>query len=623
MASQLALVSILVSAALVALSIPSYVERLRAYGGLPRILGMLSRPGPGSLSRFFGDFALQGGFFKWGGEPVVEGVFRGLALYILALSALLSLAASAYSLLSGEIPAALLSLASALGLALLLIGLAILWGMRPRREGRSWLLGIAGLDLLYLALIPLAGLLSALGILWGPSILLVLPTASALVLLTPRTRFWYNIASALNALLREPRHPGKLPTPFKLSELGAEELEKVRVGLSTPGELGPLELINLDSCANCGLCDSVCPAYAVGRPLSPRLVVLTLRDAARRDPGKPVVDLMADDTFWSCTTCGACVKICPMGVDHVPFIVDVRRSLVFSSRIDQKKAALISNIAQSGNSMGVPNTGRHEWVSKLGVPALDPGREGGAAGYDYVLWLGCMGSFDQRARRVVESFLDLLGRAGIRVAVLGDLETCCGDPLRRLGEESRFQDLALRNIEIFKRLGVRRIVTICPHGFNTFKNEYKELDPSFDVEVFHHSQILSRLVEEGRLRVEARLDTPITIHDSCYIARINGIVEEPRRALRISSKEIREPRRAGTRTFCCGAGGANYWYDVPERKRISVERAVELASTGAGVVAAECPFCIAMLEDALRNLGLDKKIGVADVSEILRGGGQP
>ncbi|MEM1610954.1 MAG: (Fe-S)-binding protein, partial [Sulfolobales archaeon] len=206
------------------------------------------------------------------------------------------------------------------------------------------------------------------------------------------------------------------------------------------------------------------------------------------------------------------------------------------------------------------------------------------------------------------------------IAVLGDQELCCGDPLRRIGEESRFQDIALKNIQLLKSLGVKRIVTICPHGYNVFKNEYRDIDPSFDIEVLHHSQLLAKLIEEGRIKPGARIEEPVTLHDSCYIARINRIVDEPRKIIRISSKEYREVRRSGFRTFCCGAGGANYWYDVPERKRISVERVEELVSTGSKVIVAECPFCIAMLEDALRNLGLDKSVRVRDLSEILRGG---
>jgi len=213
-----------------------------------------------------------------------------------------------------------------------------------------------------------------------------------------------------------------------------------------------------------------------------------------------------------------------------------------------------------------------------------------------------------------------LKEAGVKIAVLGDQELCCGDPLRRIGEESRFQDMAMKNIQLLKSLGVKRIVTICPHGYNTFKNEYRDIDPSFDIEVLHHTQLLAKLVEEGRIKPRMRIEEPVTLHDSCYIARINRITDEPRRIIRISSREYREARKSGFRTFCCGAGGANYWYDVPERKRISVERVEELVSTGSKVIVAECPFCIAMLEDALRNLGLDKSIRVRDLSEVLRGG---
>ena len=591
--------------------------RLREYGGFRKIVAYIGRANSNMWRRFFIEIALQGRFFRWGGEPVIEGIFRGLALYSYMLIMLLSILYAILLLLGGDTaPRALKTPIIIVGAISLVTGIIILINMRPRSGKRSWLIELEKPDLAYLALIPLIGGIAVSSIYYGEAIALALAISPLLILITPRTRFWYNIASAINVFANEQRDPGRLPTPFRLSELSEEVLDKIKVGVGPLNDIGVERLINLDSCANCGLCDSVCPAYAVERPLSPRKVVLIARQGVRAEPEKLFVDLLQDDTFWACTTCGACVEICPMGVDHVPLIVDVRRWLVFNSRIDQKKISLIMSIAQSGNSMGVPNHGRHEWIKNLGVPLAEEAKD-----YDYLLWVGCMGSFDYRARRSVQALIEILKQAGIRIAVLGDLETCCGDPLRRLGEESRFQDIALSNIELFKKLGVKRIVTICPHGFNTFKNEYKEIDPSFDSEIIHHSQLLSKLIDEGRIKPRARVGGVVTIHDSCYIARINRVVEEPRKIVRISSESYREARRSGYRTFCCGAGGSNYWYDVPEKKRISVERVEELASLGVNTIAAECPFCIAMLEDALRNLGLDKNIKVKDLSEMLREAG--
>lgn len=601
--------------ALMATAIIMIAQRLDLYGGIYSIARNIRRINARRIRRFVWDFILQGRFFRWGGEPVIEGIFRGTALYSYVLIMIFSLIYVIISIISQkkELLAMLSSINAVLGFIALAAGGIIIYEMRPRKTGRSWLLDIKGLDLLFLLLIPILGFLAVLGIYSEIAIYVGLAISPLLVVLTPITRFWYNIASALNFLLRDERVSGRLPTPYRLDQLDEASLEKLRVGLGYFKDIGVTDLINLDSCANCGLCDSVCPAHAVGRPLSPRQVILTLRTGFRKTPDKQVVDLLSDDVFWACTTCSACVQICPMGVDHVPFIVDVRRWLVYNMRIDQKKISLITNIANNGNSIGSPNIGRHEWILKLGVKTVEE-----ASDYDYLLWVGCMGSYDERARRVIEAFIDLLKEAGVKIAVLGDLETCCGDPLRRLGEESRFQDIALRNIELFKKLGVRRIVTICPHGYNVFKNEYRDLDPSFNVEILHHTELLSKLVDEGKLRVKKKIDKPITLHDSCYMSRINGVIEEPRKVLRISSSSFKEARRSGVRTFCCGAGGANYWYDVPERKRISVERAEELLSLGAKVIAAECPFCIAMLEDALRILGRDKDVEVRDLSEILR-----
>jgi Fe-S oxidoreductase len=604
---------------IVALIISIYfvLKRISEYGGLRVLIRRLLTVESKRVKKFIVDYLLQGRFFRWGGEPIVEGIFRGIAIYSYLLIMVLALLYEVLSLVGSVTPYAnvMLQIILYIGLVALVSGIVILIEMRPKKRGRSWLLEMGLRDLLYISLIPILGVMAILSYIYNYFIYITLPFSSAILLLTSFTRFWYNISSALNILLGVERHPGKLTTPFKLSELSESDIENIRIGIGSFKDLDIPSLINLDSCANCGLCDSVCPAYAVGRPLSPRQVVLTLRKGARQYSDKQVVDLLSDDVFWACTTCGACVEVCPMGVDHVPFIIDVRRWLVYNSRLDSKKMALISNIAQSGNSIGLPNYGRHEWIRKLGIPTV-----GDIKDYDYLLWVGCMGSFDERAKNVIRSFIEILKEAGVKIAVLGDRELCCGDPLRRIGEESRFQDMAMKNIQLLKSLGVKRIVTICPHGYNTFKNEYRDIDPSFDIEVLHHTQLLAKLVEEGRIKPRMRIEEPVTLHDSCYIARINRITDEPRRIIRISSREYREARKSGFRTFCCGAGGANYWYDVPERKRISVERVEELVSTGSKVIVAECPFCIAMLEDALRNLGLDKSIRVRDLSEVLRGG---
>ncbi len=615
---EAAAISLAIYTVALIISIYFVLKRIREYMELRILIRRLLTVESKRAKKFIVDYLLQGRFFRWGGEPIAEGIFRGIAIYSYLLIMVLALLYEVLSLVDLATPYADITLQIILytGLVALVSGIVILIEMRPKKRGRSWLLEMGLRDLLYVSLIPILGVMAILSYIYKYYfIYITLPFSSAILLLTPFTRFWYNISSALNILLGVERHPGRLTTPFKLSELSESAIENIRVGIGSFRDLDIPSLINLDSCANCGLCDRVCPAYAVGRPLSPRQVVLTLRKGARQYPDKQVVDLLSDDVFWACTTCGACVEVCPMGVDHVPFIIDVRRWLVYNSRLDSKKIALISNIAQSGNSFGMPNYGRHEWIRKLEIPTVED-----AKGYDYLLWVGCMGSFDERAKNVIHSFIEILKEAGVKIAVLGDHELCCGDPLRRIGEESRFQDIAMRNIQLLKSLGVKRIVTICPHGYNTFKNEYRDIDPSFDIEVLHHSQLLAKLVEEGRIKPRVRIEGPVTLHDSCYIARINSIIDEPRRIVRISSREYREARRSGFRTFCCGAGGANYWYDVPERKRISAERVEELISTGSKVIVAECPFCIAMLEDALRNLGLDKSIRVRDLSEVLVGG---
>jgi Fe-S oxidoreductase len=224
-----------------------------------------------------------------------------------------------------------------------------------------------------------------------------------------------------------------------------------------------------------------------------------------------------------------------------------------------------------------------------------------------------MGSFDNRAKEIVKAFIEILRKAGMldKIAVLGDEEQCCGDPLRRLGEESRFQELVLNNKQIFENYKIKKLITICPHGYNTFKNEY----PRFGVklEVYHHVQIIQRLLEEGRISLREGKEA-MTIHDPCYLARYNKVVEPPRKIL-IKLGEVREPPRHGERTFCCGAGGANYWYDVPEEKRISHIRFEELTATGASTIVTLCPFCNAMLSDAKRTK--ESSVVVKDIAELV------
>jgi len=295
-------------------------------------------------------------------------------------------------------------------------------------------------------------------------------------------------------------------------------------------------------------------------------------------------------------------------VNHLDVIYGVRRALVAQSKVGKKVADVLMSLSQYNNTMSMPNAGRHDWLRELGVTHIAENPEA-----EYLLWVGCMGSFDSRSREIIKAFVSILQRAGMlnKVAILGDEETCCGDPARRLGEESRFQEIALNNKQIFEKYNIRKIIMICPHGYNVFKNEYPEF--SIKLEVYHHSQVIQKLIADGKISVKDGKEA-LTIHDPCYLARYNKVAE-PQRKILIRLGEVKEPPRRGEKTFCCGAGGANYWYDVPEEKRISHIRFEELVATGASTIVTLCPFCNAMLSDAKRTK--ESAVAVKDIAEVV------
>jgi Fe-S oxidoreductase len=303
---------------------------------------------------------------------------------------------------------------------------------------------------------------------------------------------------------------------------------------------------------------------------------------------------------------------CPAWIGHVDFIVDLRRWLVGNSRLDKKKSDLLSNLAHSSNSLGMSQWDRQELAAKLNVKTIQE-----SSNIEYLLWIGCLASYDSRAIKITESLINILKSANISFAVLGAEETCCGDPARRLGEESRFQEIALNNIELFKKYGVKKVLTLCPHCYNTLKNEYPKLG-LLNIEVYHYSELIENLISHGAIKLSNPVNTVAVLHDPCYLARYNNIYSQPRAILKqIPGLKIREAKNRKRKTFCCGGGGANYWYEVPEEKRISVVRLEELTSLNVERVITECPFCLAMLEDAARIKGIDEKISICDLTELI------
>lgn len=438
------------------------------------------------------------------------------------------------------------------------------------------------------------------------------PIAFLLIAVLPSTAIFHSILGLYNYVLSYDRPLGELRKPFDLREiLEKENPEMPKVGFTSTSEIPKLDKLEALACTDCFRCQDNCPAYAVGRPLSPMMIITKVKQGLEVAGKDKLIDgSIADDELWACTTCGACMEACPVYIRHVDYIVDMRRNLVMNMRMDQKKSSLLLNLSQSNNSLGISNAGRHDWLKELGVKTVQENPN-----FEYLFWVGCMGSFDAKAKEIVKSLVEVLREAGVldRIAILGDEETCCGDPARRLGEEGRFQEIAMTNIDLFKKYGVKKILTICPHGFNTFRNEYPKLGLA-GVQVIHHVELINNLIKGGALKLKIKADK-LTIHDPCYLARNNDVVK-PQREVVSALGDLVEVDKHGKNTFCCGAGGANYWYDVPERKRISHERFEQLETTGANSIVTLCPFCNAMLDEASRAKG--SQIKVLDISQVVK-----
>jgi Fe-S oxidoreductase/nitrate reductase gamma subunit len=365
------------------------------------------------------------------------------------------------------------------------------------------------------------------------------------------------------------------------------------------------DLLHADACTTCGRCNDVCPAAAAGKPLRPREVVLGLR-AAMDDGDRALPTFIPDEMTWACTTCGACNQACPVGIDVYDKIVDVRRGRVESGEVPQAA----EKVFERSNPFGKPDDERMNWAVGMDVPVAEENEP-----VELLYWIGCAGSFDPEGRSVSRAMVRILNHMGVSYRVLGKRERCNGDPARRMGEEGLFQSQAAEVIDLLASHGVKRILTHCPHCFNTFRNEYPELGGRFEVE--HHSQFLARMIDEGRLQLPAGTSQTITFHDPCYLGRGNNETDAPRRVLKsLPQLNVVEMPRHGVDSFCCGAGGGSVWLDTPGERRVENLRAAEAVATGAQVIATGCPFCKGMLEAGRQSLdGAD--VQVKDLAELV------
>jgi Fe-S oxidoreductase/TM2 domain-containing membrane protein YozV len=458
---------------------------------------------------------------------------------------------------------------------------------------------------------------------------------------------------------RRPKALGPLGTT---PDLDPEKMTEDSVfGTGLIGHLTWKQRLDLISCTECGRCQDQCPAWATDKPLSPKLVIMDLREhmfasseallagqpllpkpnevpvavgASGADGSasaasesavavatKPLVpDVISEDVLWSCTTCGACVEQCPVDIEHVDTIVDMRRyQVLIEAKFPSEANLMLRNVENKGDPWGLGSSQRTTWLDGLDfeVPVVD-----GTIPDDveYLFWVGCAGALDERARRTTQAIARLLKQAGVSFAVLGPKESCTGDPARRLGNEYLFQTQAQMNIETLQSANVRKIIASCPHCFNSIAREYPALGGNF--EVYHHTQVLEKLLSAGTLRPQSRIEQKITYHDPCYLGRHNEVYDEPRGVLtHVPGVQLEEMHRCRNKGFCCGAGGSRMWLEEKIGSRINVNRTDEALGTGADVISTACPYCLIMLDDATKSRQAEgsapESVRVMDVAQVL------
>lgn len=468
---------------------------------------------------------------------------------------------------------------------------------------------------------------------WWMHLLILL----SFLIYVPQSKHFHIITAPINILLRRTEPTGKL------ASLDLEDEEAESFGVGKIEDFTQKQMLDFYSCVECGRCTNVCPANTTGKMLSPMHLITKLRDhltekgaaITSKSPWVPafafaspsthnpleielIGGVITEEELWACTTCRNCEDQCPVGNEHVDKIIDLRRHLVLtqgSMPHDGQRA--LQNIERQGNPWGISRNDRVKWVKEvdpddeLGVRTVKENQE-----FEYLFFLGSMGAYDNRSRKITHSFVKLMKEAGVSFAILGNEEKNSGDTPRRMGNEFLFQQLCADNIATFQKYKVQKIVTTCPHTYHTFKNEYPEFGLTADV--FHHTELLDLWVKEGRLKPQHEVRERITYHDSCYLGRYNEVYEEPRNVLRaIPGVELVEQNRSRENSMCCGAGGGMMWMEETAGTRVNVARTEQLLSVKPTVISSACPYCLTMVEDGTKLKEVEEKVKARDIAEIL------
>lgn len=449
--------------------------------------------------------------------------------------------------------------------------------------------------------LPEASLLSVHLYSWWFHLLLVM----VFIILVPFTKLRHIFTTSLNTLFVD-----KGPTG-KLASLDMEDDEAESFGAAKVADLTWKDIFDADACTLCQRCQERCPAHNTQKPLSPMEFVKDVGKVAFTDEASDLIKACDKDAIWSCTTCLACQESCPALIEHVGKIVEMRRHLVLMEGEfpGEEVMAAMEQTEVNGNPLGIGFASRGDWAEGLGINPLAEDSD-----VDILYFVGCYASFDKRNIKIARAFVQLCQAAGIKVGVLGKEEKCCGEPMRKMGNEYLYQSLAAENVALMKAYGVKQVVTSCPHCFNTLAKDYQDLD--FDIPVESYTVFLQRLISEGRLKIKAA-ELHCTYHDSCYLGRHNGIYDAPRRLLEVAGAKVSEMEKSGNEAFCCGAGGGRIMAEETLGERINLKRVRMAAEVGVPTLVSNCPFCLTMFEDGVKGAELEGRLVPKDLAEVL------